>query len=94
MLRPWPGLLTNQGASDRAISRSAFGSWLRERIDILAEKDGGLGRTFVEADGITARVLEIAIPRGAASQAQLGVLSQIIEYGKTVGVDVSVENVP
>jgi hypothetical protein len=50
--------------------------------------------TRITAGQITSRGLDIAIPRGAATQAQSAVLSQISAYGQSVGVNVNVVEIP
>lgn len=76
-------------------SASRLSSRLTGYVDKVANFNGArFNGIQIEPDEITSRGLDIAVPSGAASQAQMQVLSEIAAYGQSVGVNVNVVEIP
>lgn len=64
---------------------------VRGYIDSAARFDGAKwAGVTISQSSIVGRALELAIPAGAASQAQLAALQALVGYGQGVGVTVTI----
>jgi RHS repeat-associated protein len=74
--------------------RSLLTGYVNKVARYTGTSAAGWGGVVIRPADITARALEIAVPQGAATAAQQTVLQQIIQYGATRGVTVTIIPIP
>ncbi len=88
------GVATSIKTLDLGAKSYQRGSALRRTVtryidDVAGFRGARVGDTQIRASEVTGRGLDLVLPKGAGTEAQLKMLDELVEYGRKAGVQVN-----